>query len=434
MSSPRRDLPGWSTQATGPTSSTPPMLAHPLQDPPREGAPDGLFTIVRDPRGPLAGVCEGIARRFQVDPLLVRVAFALLALSMGVGLALYTMLALFMPTADGERLAYRWMPGTRSWNSSLIWWVTVGLCIAGIPVFGSVSPHGPLPAIVLAVVWLYSRRWQRRQRSRRLDRHWTGTTELDAASRAWQARLHEVYEHTNPAPTPAPPTVGRPAPVYHSSAAPSTVPFQPSHTSLPGSASAPAPRPAARRDGPSWAATGVMILMLTTATILTTIWAPNSLTLQAGVLLAVVAGCLVVGAFWRRPRLAVPIGLVLALLMGGSIVFPNLSPEGPSGTQVYSASRPIPDDLTITMRQTTLDLGGLPLDSDRTIRVNVTASEVRIPLPDNAIVEYTLHAGSLVTPSGETTAESGTYRSLRRPGEPVLTLQVTVTAAEVTLQ
>ena len=177
-----------------------------------------------------------------------------------------------------------------------------------------------------------------------------------------------------------------------------------------------------------------MILMLTTAAILTKIWVPNSLTIQAGVLLAVVAGCLLVGAFWRRPRLAVPVGLVLALLMGGSIAFPNFSPEGPSGTQVYSASRPVPDDLTITMRQTTLDLRDVPLDADRTVRLKVTASEVHIPLPDNVIVEYTLHAGSLVTPSGETIAESGTYRSVRRPGEPVLTIQVTVTAAEVTLQ
>ena len=37
----------------------------------------------------LAGLCGGIAKHWGVDPVLVRVAFALLALSAGMGVVLY---------------------------------------------------------------------------------------------------------------------------------------------------------------------------------------------------------------------------------------------------------------------------------------------------------------------------------------------------------
>ncbi|MDY3126502.1 MAG: PspC domain-containing protein [Corynebacterium sp.] len=48
-------------------------------------------------KGPFAGVCEGIAVRFQIDPTLVRVAFVVSALTFGGGLITYLLLWLIMP-------------------------------------------------------------------------------------------------------------------------------------------------------------------------------------------------------------------------------------------------------------------------------------------------------------------------------------------------
>lgn len=45
----------------------------------------------------LFGVCGGIAERLDVDPSIVRIVFALLVLSAGVGLGLYIIMALVVP-------------------------------------------------------------------------------------------------------------------------------------------------------------------------------------------------------------------------------------------------------------------------------------------------------------------------------------------------
>lgn len=72
------------TETTGPT--------HPLTDP--------LFVRPREGRM-LAGVCAGVAQRWQLDVTLVRVATALLVLVSGVGLLAYLAAWALTPTVDG---------------------------------------------------------------------------------------------------------------------------------------------------------------------------------------------------------------------------------------------------------------------------------------------------------------------------------------------
>lgn len=45
----------------------------------------------------IGGVCSGLAGRFRIDPLLVRIAFVLLVFVQGVGIFLYVVLWLVMP-------------------------------------------------------------------------------------------------------------------------------------------------------------------------------------------------------------------------------------------------------------------------------------------------------------------------------------------------
>ena len=65
----------------------------------------------------LGGVCAGLARRWQVDPTVLRIAMVLLALLGGLGVAFYVGALLLVPK-DGatEFPLYRLAPFTPSWS------------------------------------------------------------------------------------------------------------------------------------------------------------------------------------------------------------------------------------------------------------------------------------------------------------------------------
>lgn len=44
----------------------------------------------------IAGVCSGIAREFEIDPIFVRVLFVLLMPTFGIGVLIYILLAIIM--------------------------------------------------------------------------------------------------------------------------------------------------------------------------------------------------------------------------------------------------------------------------------------------------------------------------------------------------
>lgn len=60
----------------------------------------------------LGGVCGGLARTWQIDVTLIRLAFILLALAGGTGVLLYLLLLILMPV-DGSDAAI-WHAGTLS--------------------------------------------------------------------------------------------------------------------------------------------------------------------------------------------------------------------------------------------------------------------------------------------------------------------------------
>lgn len=126
-------MPSGASLGAGPGRSTPP------------GARffDGVrrLGIVRPDEGRwLAGVALGIARRYQVDPVVVRIAFAVLTLFGGLGVALYGLGWLFLPHPDGRIHAQQVLSGT----------VTAGFVGALLTVLA--SAHDALPLLVIALV------------------------------------------------------------------------------------------------------------------------------------------------------------------------------------------------------------------------------------------------------------------------------------------
>jgi phage shock protein PspC (stress-responsive transcriptional regulator) len=94
----------------------------------------------------IAGVASGIARRYQVDPLVARIAFIILSLFAGLGILLYGLGWLFLPHPDGRIHAQQVLTGT----------VTPGFVGALLTVLA--IAHDLIPVLLVAlIIWLVVR-------------------------------------------------------------------------------------------------------------------------------------------------------------------------------------------------------------------------------------------------------------------------------------
>lgn len=388
--------------------------------------PDGVLTSVRRQDRLIAGVCSGLAARYNVDPLLVRVAFLLLGLSLGIGIVLYAFCAMWMvEEGSTDPWIHQQVPSSRTWA----WlWVMVALvvaCIVVMATIGSLFPFGPMPALILLGVWLWSRHARRKAENRPMVYfppagqypQQQPLTHFDAASMAWRSRLEAVYLSNDPLPL----------------APPQPMPLAELYTAAPVPAASPAGTRRSRR--PSWTATLAMWLVSSLAFVVVYVIAPDAefpWMLPAAAALGVIGVFLLIGSFTRRPHLAIASGLVVALTMFSSLAQPHLQPLGPAGTQSYSAGPALPEQIDIRYRSTTLDFSQVVVSQDQTINLNVTAASLTLIPPAGAVITYVLEGGVLKYQGADHSAgsNSGTI-DLRETGRPALTFTVTVRGAEV---
>jgi phage shock protein PspC (stress-responsive transcriptional regulator)/predicted membrane protein len=120
--------------------------------PPADGAPRRVTRASSD--AVLGGVAAGLARHFGVDVTLVRVAFVVLTLFGGSGLALYAILWLLLPAEDGPPVVG---PGASTARKAILIALIVIACLS-LPVAGPgllfAGPGVVLVAIVAALVYL----------------------------------------------------------------------------------------------------------------------------------------------------------------------------------------------------------------------------------------------------------------------------------------
>lgn len=105
----------------------------------------------------LAGVCGGVARHWNVDPILVRVGWALLALSGGVGVVLYLAAWLLVP-ADGAATSTMddlTKGQTSTWPREAWVAIVAVACLVTFVVFSSATSISFWPAVVLALIWYF---------------------------------------------------------------------------------------------------------------------------------------------------------------------------------------------------------------------------------------------------------------------------------------
>ena len=437
----------------------------------------------------LAGLCGGLARHWGVDPVLVRVGFAMLALSGGIGLVLYLAGWLLLP-ADGKDAAPAddlFGAATRKWPRE-VWIAIVSVaCVGALALFGSVTPFKIGPALVIAVIWyfgFYRPRSAQRDSSRAAPAPPSGVagaapqppfrypgppTPFTEAAEAWQRRIAE-YEARQASPPgqpnprwPEPPagnlaTVATAAPLapIHSAATAAAVDperqdraaflatpdpvglySEPAPASTAGTVVLPRRRPSARRLG--WAALLVLGLTLTGLGLADYLGAAITPTVYAAAALLVVGLALVLATWLGRARGLLPVGVVLALgVLGLSAAGPGLPGLRPSVFPDTRVAYTTPADLPaggdhLDAGQLTVDLSLLPIRTDTAYRARVDLGSVDVLVPRDAqvVVRYTVDAGEVTAfarPEAEGTELSGQVTDPQplRPDRPTLTLDLAV--------
>lgn len=117
-----------------------------------------MWTIRRSATdGKLTGLCAGVARYWGIDPTLVRVGVALLALSGGIGLVLYVAGWLLVPIDGRTTSALDDLlgPQARRWSKEVWLAIVVIACVISFAILGALTPFGVGPAVILAGIWYF---------------------------------------------------------------------------------------------------------------------------------------------------------------------------------------------------------------------------------------------------------------------------------------
>jgi phage shock protein PspC (stress-responsive transcriptional regulator) len=397
------------------TDTTPP----PQQPAPDEDFDPGRLRTITDMRRSsddrlVAGVCAGVARHLGVDPVVVRVAVAVLTIIGGAGLILYVAAWVLVPSDDAAQShASEWFNLGRNEPQVRTIGLAVAAVVAALSALGDAAWDGwgrgggwpllPVLVVVLVVLAVRSRRQERRDAARAAG--WTPPPGTPAA-----AAVPPVAPPGAPVPPPGTPAAGRP-------------PFPP-----------PPPPPAEPRS------MALPVLTLSTGAIALAVTyltgAADDWTTYAAVALGVVTVGLLVGTFVGRTGPLVPLGVLLALVLAAG----TIAPDGRWGVQerrpVLAAG--VDAEYRHGMGAFELDLSGVRDPQSllgRTVQVDSGFGETRVIVPDDlpVRVESRVRAGELdvldrsvdgtgivlvVDRRDDTISPAGT------PGGPVLTLEV----------
>ena len=348
----------------------------------------------------IAGVAAAIARRYDIDPVLVRVGFVVAAF-FGIGAALYIAGWLVLPDTPADPA----VPESRKRGI-----LVVGLVIATIASVGSIfGGHGgfvlPLLAAV-ALLFLLHRS--------RADRGVTGG-QPPAVGQSWPPQpeggvsLVKGVHKDGPADEPQPPSwdpLG-------------AAPFA---WDLPEPGPATPPPPPRRRLPVTLVTLGVALLAAAgTGVVLLGMGAAgaSAFPVLLGVVAAVLGLGLVVGSFLRAGRGLIPFALLVSLLIWGalSVPFHRFGPSNGFGDLRVAPTTvaQLQPDYRRGGGDVTLDLRGLDLSGTGDVRtsVDVGAGDAKVLLPAGADVTFTGEAGlGDVTFDGQTNAGPGARMSV----------------------
>ncbi|MFI7066156.1 PspC domain-containing protein [Kribbella sp. NPDC050124] len=369
----------------------------------------------------VAGVCGGIGRALNIDPVLIRVVMAVLILS-GPGVIFYIAAWVLMPDEGSDRSAAQGLLGDRVRpDHPWLWPVVIGVCVFFAIAMMSSFDFGrfvPGPLIVLAVIWLVAsqrRRLKKNKANWTPDGNWTGPQWAGPAGPNPQQPTAPMGQPTTS--TYMPPQTGPSAPPAgpSSSATPrpqdrTVEPVQPvwteddplglyvdePPTSRPPTTTKPAEPPVKGMRGVKSiivVLTGIAIVIAHAA------GAPTATMLIIG-LVTLGAGMLI-GGFLGKTLALLPLGILLAAGAAASTVFPEV-PRNVADTNYVA---PAGSSITATNTKYVFDAGTVKLDLTKAtfaegakVEVHGGVGEVVVKVPQNVDIEGQLSAkmGELV--------------------------------------
>lgn len=351
----------------------------------------------------IAGVAAGVAARYGIDPVLVRVVFVVATVVGGFGIPLYLLGWLFLPEEHDEVSPAEALVGKGRSSTSTA--VTVLLVLVLVPIAGGTLSGlwfsgGGLIGVGLVGAGLYLLHRNRGQQYRPPTQ-----AEAPAAVPSYpvagdedSARAAGPDAPGAPAPQSAPldadPTVRSTPPAWDPLAA---APFA---WDLPDPAppSPPAPRPPRGRSAVGPATVGVALLVAGAGSALTALDVPwFTAAHTTGLVLAVLGAGLVVGAFTGGGRglvlLAVPVAMAGLVLASAGSFFDRFDGDFGERSSTPRTAAEVRERYDVSAGRLELDLSALPPSPiPISTKVEVTMGEAVITVPRDATVSYTCEA------------------------------------------
>jgi phage shock protein PspC (stress-responsive transcriptional regulator) len=426
----------------------------------------------------LTGLCGGVAQYWGVDPLLVRVGWALLALSGGIGLVLYLAGWLLMPVEGSEKPLADDLFGesVRRWPKELWIALVVVTSVVMFAIFGWLSPFGFAPAIVIAVIWYFGFYKGRHSNADKAPVPPAGAatlapappaypqfvqypgppTPFTEAAEAWQRRIQEhMRQEAVERRTGATPAVDWPSPPSTNLSQPASDPDPAEHTAFlaepdpVGLYVEPTPakpmqmshaKSAKRLRMGSLIALGVTLSALGVAQ---AIGLAIPLSAYLATALLVIGVTLVVATWLGAARGLLPVGALLAVaVLIVTAAGPALQVPVPASSHAYTtlAELPAAGD-SEDFGSLAIDLSHLAVTTDAsyTARVDVGRLDVTVPMDAQVVINYTAEMGAVHAYGEE--IESGAEITGRinppqpaQPDQHTLTLNLSVDAGNIQVQ
>jgi phage shock protein PspC (stress-responsive transcriptional regulator) len=318
----------------------------------------------------VAGVCQGAARYFDIDPVIFRVVLAALTVFGGAGVVVYVLAWVLIPDeAAPETRVERWLTRGR-WDLRqvallAIIGISVVVFLANARIFG--HQYGVAAVAVLAALLL---------------------TELIGRQHGHGLFPPRPPRAAHSATNPTAQTSSTPAPTAQTAAMPA----------FDWVAAAPVPKPPKERAWLGWLTFGLIVLA---AGVLSLVASSGAAHPQPADVLAVcvaVAGVgLVVGTFTGRARAIIPIGLLLAASLGIANALPR-DLTWTAGTRDWApVSRDLASSYVLGAGKADLDLSGLDRSVSATVDARIGAGRLMVTVPAGMglVVEANVGAGRI---------------------------------------
>jgi phage shock protein PspC (stress-responsive transcriptional regulator) len=424
----------------------------------------------------LTGLCGGVAQHWGIDPLLVRVGWALLALSGGIGLVLYLAGWLLIPVQGSDKALADDLFGesVRRWPREL--WITlvVVASLTMVAIFGALSPFTIGPAIVIAVIWyfgFYKGRQDKADKAPsqpadaaasaepsepRFVRYPGPPTPFTEAAEAWQRRIKEQMRQMTPeGQTAATPSDDWPSPPSANLTQLTPDPESADHTVFlaepdpVGLYAEPIPAAPVRMSNKKSAKRLRMVSLIALGLTLSGLGVAQALGVAIPLASYLAAALLVIGitllvATWLgMARGLLPVGAVLAVaVLIVTAAGPALRVPVPETSHAYTtlAELPAAGD-SEDFGRLAVDLSQLAMTTDAgyTAHVDVGRLEVTVPKDAYVVVNYTADMGAVNAYGEEIQAGSEITGRLdppqpAQPGQHTLTLDLSVDAGNIQVQ